>query len=120
MTPEQLKWTDTQWASHLEWDVRDIPALRKWVNETYFPGIAQNKNTGKFLFYMSKLSVTPSGAQRVLPFVTSDKEFESQKRATKYANEEILPRMELNPITAQATGIPVRVLQMLHINENQK
>ena len=50
MKPEQLKWTDTEWASHLQWDVRDIPALRKWLNENYFPSIGKNNSAGGSVF----------------------------------------------------------------------
>ncbi len=119
MTPEQLKWTDKEWASHLSWDVRDIPALRQWMQENYFPGIARNSRTGNYYFCMTKLDVAPSGAHRVMPVVSSDKQFESSDMATKYANEEILPRMRFNPIYAKALGVPEGALQMLHI-ENQK
>ena len=113
MKPEQLNWTDKQWASHLAWDVRDIPALRKWVTENYFPGIAKNKENGKFVFFITKLDRTPSGATRVLPFVSSDKEFESLTLATQYANQEILPRMEFSPVVAKMMGVPMRALQIL-------
>lgn len=120
MTPEQLSWTDEQWASHLQWDVRDIPALRQWMTENYFPGIGMNAETKKYSFYMTKLDIAPSGAKRVQPFVSSDKEFESHSRAVKYANEEVLPRMAFAPTYARVMGVPERAPQMLHIYEKQK
>lgn len=118
MTAEQLKWTDKQWASHMQWDVRGIPALRKRMTENYFPSIVQ-KN-GLFVFRITKLEITSSGEKCELPFVLSDKAFESSERATQYANQEILPRMEIPTAYAKNIGVPKRALQMLHIHENQK
>lgn len=120
MKPEQLNWTDKEWASHLQWDVRNIPALRTWLKENYFPGISQNKNTGDFVFYISKLDLTPSGEKRMLLVASSSNEFDTESRAIKYANEEIIPRLEFNPISARMMGVPQRVLQMLHIAKKQK
>ncbi len=120
MKPEQLNWTDKEWASHLQWDVRDIPALRKWANENYFPAIERNQDNGNYLFYMSRLDFAPSGAKRALPVMLSKIEFDTESRAVKHANEVIIPSLEFNPIKARLLGVPQRVLQMLHINEKQK
>lgn len=120
MKPEQLNWSDEQWASHMSWDVCDIPSLRKWLNENYFPAIGQNKENGKFVFYLSKLDFAPSGATRLLPVATSNTEFKTQQHATKHANQVIIPSLEFNPHQARIMGVPQRVLQMLHINEKQK
>lgn len=120
MKPEQLKWTDKEWASHLQWDVQDIPSLRKWMTENYFPQIVKISRTGNFAFHMTKLDIAPSGAKRIRTIVSSDKEFESFARAAQYANQEILPRMEFSPFVAKLMGVPTRALQMLHIHEKQK
>jgi hypothetical protein len=69
---------------------------------------------------MTKLDCAPSGAERVRLFLTSDKEFETLERATKYANQEILPRLMLTPFYAHALNVPMRAIQMLHIHERQK
>lgn len=120
MRPEQLTWTDKEWALHLECDVHRVPAVKNFVTKHFFPAIAQHSETGKYYFYMSRLDVAPSGAERVMPMVSSDKEFESEDKAIKYANEEILPRLEFNKFAAQIMGMPTRALQMLHIKEKQK
>ena len=119
MTPEQLKWTDKEWASHLSCDVSDIPVLREWVQEHFFPQIARDPRNGKYYFHMTKLDVAPSGLRRTQPVVSSDKQFESHDQATRYANEEILPRMQLTPLSAKIMGVPVGAFQLLHI-ENKK
>lgn len=99
MRPEQLIWTDKQWASHLGCDAQDVPV---------------------YSFQMTKLDVAPSGAKRVRPFVSSDKEFESSERATRYANEEVLPRMAFSDSYVALIGVPTRAIQMLHIYRKQK
>ena len=120
MKPEQLNWTDKEWASHLRCDVRDIPALRKWLKENYFPGIATNQDNGNHLFYMSRLDFAPSGAKRIMPVMLSNKEFDTEPQAIKHANEVIIPSLEFNPIKARLMGVPQRALHMLHIAEKQK
>ena len=99
MRPEQLTRTDKQWSSHLGCDAQDVPV---------------------YSFQMTKLDVVPSGAKRVRPFVSSDKEFESSERATHYANEEVLPRMTFSDSYAALIGVPTRAIQMLHIYRKQK
>ena len=115
MTPEQLKWTDEQWAAHLGCAVQRVPVISAFVKENYFPGIATHSETGLHVFYMSERDVSPSGAERVIPFLSSNKEFEDLSKAIKYANQEILPRLELTKAAADSIGIPTRALQMLHI-----
>lgn len=119
MKPEQLKWTDEQWAAHLGCAVQRVPAVRDFITKKYIPGIAQHSKTGKYMFYMSKMDIAPSGAERVFPVVSSDKEFEFEDKAIKYANEEILPRLELNSFHAEMLGVPTRALQMLHIGKQK-
>ena len=115
MTPEQLKWTDEQWAAHLGCAVQRVPVISAFVKENYFPGIATHSETGLHVFYMSERDVSPSGAERVIPFLSSNKEFEDLSKAIKYANQEILPRLDLTKAAADSIGIPTRALQMLHI-----
>ena len=119
MRPEQLKWTDKEWASHLRCDVHLVPEIKNIITKKYIPGIAQHSKTGKYVFCMYKLDIAPSGAQHIVSVLSSDKEFEFEDKAIKYANEEILPRLELNTLHAKMLGVPTRALQMLHI-EKQK
>ena len=120
MRPEQLYWTDEQWASHLECDARDVPILRQWMTENFSPGIGRDLVTGKYFFNMTRMDVAPSGAMRAVPYLSSDKRFESHDRARRYANEEVLPRLAFTTLHAQAMGVPERALQMLHIYDKQK
>lgn len=120
MTPEQLKWTDEQWAAHLGCAVQRVPLISAYVTKNYFPGIAKHSETGLYVFCMTKRDVSPSGAERVIPLLSSNKEFEDLSKAIKYANQEILPRLELTKAAADMMGMPTRALQMLHINEKQK
>lgn len=120
MKPEQLNWTDEQWAAHLGCAVRRIPFIRRIICANFFPGIGKNEENGKFSFYITKKYYAPSGAERVRLFLTSDKEFESSECATKYANREILPCLTLTPFSARAMNVPVGALQMLHISEQRQ
>ena len=36
MTPEQLAWTDKQWAEHLNCSATDVPKFNQWFRENYF------------------------------------------------------------------------------------
>ncbi len=120
MRPEQLKWTDEQWAAHLGCAVQRVPLISAYVTKNYFPGIAKHSETGMYVFCMTKRDVSSSGAERVIPLLSSNKEFEDLSKAIKYANQEILPRLELTKAAADMMGMPTRALQMLHINEKQK
>ena len=120
MKPEQLNWTDEQWATHLGCVARRIPCIRKIICANFCPGIYQNKENGKFSFYVTKKYYATSGTERFKLFLTSDKEFESSERAIKYANQEILPCLKLTPFGARAMNVPEGALQMLHISERQK
>ena len=119
MKSEQLKWTDKEWASHLQWDVRDIPAVRKWLRP-FFASIAINQDNGNYTFYISRLDFAPSGATCFMPLVSFNTKFNIEKQARQYANEVIIPALYYNPMDAQEMGVPPRVLQMLHIKEKQK
>ncbi len=120
MKPEQLKWTDKEWASHLQWDVHDIPYLRTWVSANYFPGIALDKNNGCFVFCLDRIDFAPSGATRFRPVTTLPTKQQDKNKAIKVANEEIIPSLELAPFISECMCVPSRILQMLHIDEKQK
>ena len=53
MKPEQLTWTDEQWAAHMDCPVQEVPSIRKYMTENFFPAIACNKETGEYYFAMS-------------------------------------------------------------------
>jgi len=120
MKPEQLNWSDFEWAMHLNCTARKVQAIKKLVTENYFPCIVKNNETGKYAFHLSRLDKTPSGAERVLPMMTGKTEFATEAEAIKNANEVIIPDLEFNPIVAWKNEIPRRAIQMLHIYEKQK
>ena len=120
MTPEQLKWTDEQWAAHLGCAVQRVPVIGAFVKDNYFPSIKTNSETGLHVFLLSKRDIAPSGSERIITLLSSNKEFEDLPKAIQYANQEILPRLELTNHAAELMGMPIRALQMLHIHEKQK
>ena len=117
MKPEQLNWTDKDWATHMGCLVQEVSGIRQLIAERFFPGIAQDKTTGKYNFVMTKLYESMSGTKRVVPMVSSTKMFSTFESAATHANNEIIPLLEFNKFWAQALGVPERALQMLHIKE---
>ena len=47
MTPEQLTWTDKDWAIHMNCPVQEIPSIRTFIMGNFFPAIEHNEFTGK-------------------------------------------------------------------------
>lgn len=120
MKTEQLNWTDEKWAAHLGCAVHRIPNIRNFVLDNYFVGVGQIRNTGKYSCELYKMDYAPSGFPRFHAIKSTDKAFETTDAATKFANESFIPELELLPIIAKNANVPVRALQMLHVNEKQK
>ena len=119
MKPEQLKWTDEQWAAHLGCAAADIPKFKDWLHENYFLGIFQEKKTRKKYIEIHRLHYTPSGAVRYIPVVSTTPESMSLKAMVTKANTQVIPSLVLNDLAAKFSKVPPKVLQMLHI-EKQK
>ena len=117
MTPEQLNWSDKQWAEYFMYPVHEISSIKKYVTENFFPVIEQDKNTGKYSFAITRLDTSIAGTKRILPMVSDPKKFSSYSDAVKHANNNIMPKLELKPFWASALNIPQRALQILHIKE---
>ena len=120
MTPEQLNWTDKQWAAHLGCAVQDVPRYKRWLLENYLPYLAQDVATKRYLFILSRRHDTPSGFARYIDMMHKSTHQENAKDARDYANENIIPGLCLNSAFARVYNVPSKILQMLHINEKQK
>jgi hypothetical protein len=117
MKPEQLTWTDEQWAAHMDCPVQEVPSIRKYMTENFFPEIERNKETGEYYFAMSKMDTSFAGTKRVLPMITGKEKFSSFESAAKNANQNIIPKLEFNRFWSWALDVPQRALQMLHVKE---
>ena len=115
MTPEQLNWTDKQWAIHLNCPVQEIPSIRAYVHANFFPVIAQDKDTKAYNFLMTKMGTSMAGTQRVMPMISDKNVFSDFESARTHANNEVIPKLELTKFWSDALYIPQRALQMLHI-----
>ena len=115
MTKEQLDWTDKQWAIHLNCPVQEIPSIRAYVSANFFPVIEQNNDTKKYNFLITMMSTSMAGTRRVMPMFSNDEVFADFKAAVQYANNEVIPKLELTKFRSDALNIPMRALQMLHI-----
>ena len=58
-----------------------------------------------------------AGTKRVLPMITGKEKFSSFESAAKNANQNIIPKLELNRFWSWALDVPQRALQMLHIKD---
>lgn len=117
MTPEQLNWSDKQWAGYFKCPVHEVLSIKKYMTENFFPVIEQDKNTGKYNFTITRLDTSIAGTKRVLPMVSDKKKFSSYSDAVKHANNTVIPKLELTQFWASALNVPKFALQMLHIKE---
>ena len=120
MKPEQLKWTDEQWAAHLGCAVQDVIKYKRWLLENYLPYLAQDVATKRYLFILSRRHDSPSGFVRYVDMMHRSTHQEKPTDARDYANEVIIPGLQLNSAFARLYNVPEKILQMLHINEKQK
>ena len=115
MTPEQLKWTDKQWAEYLGCSIRTFKKARTIVQENYSINVAKNLASNKYFIVLDKRHDTPSGAMRYITLFTTKKEFATIDEAVKFANETLIPSLQINA----TLGLPTKILQTMHI-QNQR
>lgn len=120
MTTEQLKWTDKEWAAHLGCAATDIPRFKKYLKENFSISILADKNTGWRIVEIQQRHDTPSGNIRYIPMVSTVPRVASAEEMTNYANNKVIPSLILSDTAASIRGVPTKILQMLHINKNQK
>ncbi|MBR4891609.1 MAG: hypothetical protein IKZ34_00310 [Alphaproteobacteria bacterium] len=117
MKPEQLNWTDKQWAAHLGCAVQEVPSVRTYVYDNFFPVIEQHKDSGLYKFLVTKMDTSIAGTKRVMPMISDNKEFSDLESAKTHANNQVIPKLELTKFWSDALNIPQRALQLLHIKE---
>lgn len=120
MKPEQLNWTDKDWATHLECAVQDVPKFKHYLSQNFWLGIWQEYDTKLKYAEIQVRHDTPSGNVRYVPMVTSRAFDMPLGKMIEYTNNQFIPSLELKPVVAGARGVPSKLLQMLHINEKQK
>lgn len=120
MKPEQLKWTDKEWAAHMGCAAQQVPNIRKYILDNYFVGVGRLRDTGKYSYELYRVDYSPSGWPRYHVVQSTNKMFESLILATKDANETFIPTLNFTPMAAEMLNIPARALQMLHVTEKQK
>ena len=120
MTPEQLKWTDKDWAMHLGCVVQDVPKFKRYLEQNFWLGIWQERDTNLKYAEIQMRHDTPSGNVRYIPMVTSRAFDMPLDQIVQYTNNTFIPSLELKPVVAEFRGVPSKILQMLHINEKQK
>lgn len=114
----RLTWTDENWASYLDCPVKDIPSIRKFLDDNYVVAIERNKITGKYSFAMYRYDVAPSGVRRLQLFLSDDKHSSSDIKKAMHDANNIIATLELTDFWVKALNIPKRALQMLLIREN--
>lgn len=120
MKPEQLKWTDAQWAEHLKCSATDVPKFKKYLADNFYLTLWQEKDTGLKYTEVRMSHRTPSGAYRSIPVVTSQARDISLNDLIDYTNNVFVPALVLQPHIAATHNVPAKLLQMLHIYEKQK
>lgn len=119
MTPEQLTWTDKDWAIHMNCPVQEVPSIRTFITENFFPAVEHNEFTGKYSFVMTKMDTSYAGTQRIMQILSCTDTFPTFEAARTHANNEVISKLELTKFWASALHVPTRALQILHI-EKQK
>lgn len=115
MTPEQLNWTDKQWAAHLGCAVSDVSRIKKSVTDNFIPVVCQGHNAGEYFCNIRKKHMVTSGNTCLLLWFSSSKCFKSYRDAQKYANEQFFQQIKLSYQMAKMYNLPNRALNMLHI-----
>ncbi|MBQ8473464.1 MAG: hypothetical protein IJ500_01220 [Alphaproteobacteria bacterium] len=118
MRPEQLKWTDEQWAAHLGCAATDVPVLKNWLAKNYYAVIFRRKNSGKRYIEIGRRHDAPSGAVRFTPIVSTEPCVATLDEMVTKANQHVIPSLQLTRLSAALNMVPPKTLQMLHI-ENQ-
>lgn len=115
MTPEQLQWSDKQWAKYLGCTVWKYKKACKILQERFSIGIFKKNGSGKYYIALDRRHDTPSGAVRYIPVIATKIEFDSVDSAVNYANEILIPSLELAESCAASYNMPTKMLQTLHI-----
>lgn len=111
----RLEWTDADWANYLDCPIKKIQEYKKILDENYVMLIEQDRVSGQYSFAAYKYNFAPSGIKRLQLWLTDDKhKFATATDAIHNANN-IISKLELNDIWAEALNIPNRAIQMMLI-----
>ena len=113
----RLTWTDENWANHLGCPVKDIPSIRKYLDNNYVVAIERNKFTGKYSLAMYRYDVAPSGARRLQLLLSDDKHGSVDVKQAIHDANNVISKLELTDFWSKALNVPKRALQMLLIRE---
>ena len=111
------RWTDKQWAKHLDTSVERVPEIRAAIKNNYSATIVMDKITGLYAIAIFTYEMTPSGFKRPILSTTSKKEFVKESDAIVFANKKYLPVLSLSKFAADSINVPANAIQMLHIKE---
>lgn len=120
MKTEQLTWTDEQWAAHLGCSATDIPRLKKYVVKNYSIGIRYDIKYGVRFVEIRHSYMLSSGNKRWLPMFVLHVQARSFKKMTDHVNNYLIPFLELTENEALEKRVPSKLLQMLHMKNNNK
>lgn len=115
MTPEQLQWSDKQWAKYLGCTVWKYKKACKILQKRFAIDVFKKDDTDKYYIALTKRQDTPYGKVRYVPQIATSIEFDSVDSAVNYANETLIPSLELAESCAASYNMPTKMLQTLHI-----
>ena len=115
ISQERKEWTNVQWARHLGCNARKLPQIREKINGKYraFIGVTPDSGVetdGKWHFYIME----NMGVWRTTFY--SKEGFSGPTEMAEFAEEEIIPNLEMNPFFAKQDGVPIKAWQMLKMN----
>ena len=114
MKPEQLTWTDEQWAEHLGCAAHDVKRVQEYITQNYFPVIKYNEQSGYYFCHIKKKQNVKPGVVCCLLYYASPQPFLTIGAAQQFANEHFFADLKLPESVVKKHNIPQRALQMLH------
>jgi len=111
---DRTTWKDSDWATHFGCSVATVPEYRKQIDSKFIARIVKNPETHKYNFEIYTFEYA-SGQKQTQLLLRSNSLFDSYSDAEKYANVNIIPKLQLNPAWVKRFGIPPQTLQLLTI-----
>lgn len=115
MKPEQLIWTDKQWATHLGCAAHDVKRVQEYITQNYFPVIKYSKQSGYYFCHINKKQEVSSGVVCYLLYYAAPQSFLTFDAAQQFANEQFFADLKLSESVEKKHNIPRNALQMLHL-----
>ncbi|MDR3208628.1 MAG: hypothetical protein LBT45_02145 [Rickettsiales bacterium] len=109
-------WSNAQWGEPLGVKPEEIPELKELVENAYNPFVTKYKKAGSgWHFELWRRHDAPSGYERWVPVGSHNKSFPTSTEAAIYANNVIMPKLEMNEFVAEMNKVPTKVLQLLRV-----